>query len=1179
MRLKKIEIYGFKSFRDKTTLSFDLPVTVIVGPNGCGKSNVADALRWVLGEQSAKSLRGDKMHDVIFAGTSQSKALNFAEVTIVFSDLQQGDLPIDYKEVAICRRLYRSGESNYFINRKPHRLKDIHNLLLNSGLGKNSYSIFEQGKMDEIILASPLERRSIFEEASGILRFKQNKKEALRKLEYMDNNLSRLEDIRSDVKKQIEVLEKQAEKAKKFKRNKEELELLEKSIYHVKWSLAGRQAKDIEKKLKEIELKEEEKKKQLTDSKSKRGQLHVDMKLCEKDVGDKREQLFQKRAFLEFREVEEKGRKQRLEEIENKKKQLQQELKNLNDGNKQAEKDHASKCKQREKLAQSLEKETLSLVQLQDFFNQEEEKLDVLRKEEKKAQQTLTESLEKLAKLQTSLQEDSTKLESNLQREKQNKLQKESLKDKLRKLHQTEKEREEKTYLLSQDIDREKARLQALEREIKKDTQEQEEKKADLGLLLKSTTELQARKKVLFKLHQDMEGFSSASKKLLKASKDPSHPLQGKLFLLSDFLEAHEGYEKALASSMQHYCYTLLVKGFQDLKMVLEYAEKEGIQGFSLLCYDAEKKHIKASEDELISHLKLPSELAYFLEGISITQTENATKIVQNKQKQVAQVSLKGCFLDHRGVYHSLVQNEGNVFIRQAEIKKVTQSIEKQNTCIQELEALLQGLEKNIQAKQKRRVDLDQSLRQNEMHLLEENFVLQRTREDIQETKQQLDLLHNEICTTEGQNLDLQKNISQIKASEKAFQADIEQLRRQLQSHEKTIEIAIQTLSNQKKKLFMQQQSVNSLKEDLEQVKRFLDVFAAEQQAGKKHFERINLEIESGLELKKKLQEESKLFLEDQKQLRLEIKQMQTEFASLEKDLKEGRKKDVLFQKEADSFYQHLRGIDKEKIRLNMNHKQLLEQSQHVSKELESRYDLKIENLDSKDFVLKKDLPEAEKQLLSLRRILDTSGDVNMTSIEEFDKLSVRYGFLNKQIEDLNGSKKELLKMIAKLDSQSRVLFKSAMMAIRENFQKNFKILFHGGEADLSFTEAEDILEAGVEIVAKPPGKKMRSINLLSGGEKCLTAMSLLFGIFEFKPSPFCVLDEMDAPLDDTNVDRFVNLLKSFIDRTQFLIITHNKRTMSIGDMIFGVSMEEKGVSKLLSMEFHRDESLAEVRL
>lgn len=1183
MRLKKLEILGFKSFADKTLLPFHPGITAVVGPNGCGKSNISDAFRWVLGEQSAKSMRGHKMLDVIFAGTSHRKPLNFAEVTITLADIN-GMLPIDYDEVAITRRLHRSGESEYFINKQLVRLKDLHTLFLDSGMGKDAYSIFEQGKIDQIINLSPLERRYIFEEAAGILRFLQRKKEALRKLEQTDLNVSRVKDIHREIERQIIVLEEQSEKARQFKENKNALVKLEKCLIVYKWEVLQAKLNEIKTKIVVQDNQILTANTQIDSFQTQFSEAKQALAEAEKHLKIRGEKVFDAKSHKELHAKEKQTNQERLKELAVKEKRWQNELKIL-----------AERSRQRESERQQL-KTTLShaenhfldldkVVRKQrDKVKALEEKLSKEREQQQLRQKELFKVMQAESQCESEIRQTVVRLESAQERYKRINERKERLAQDTASLLQQTIEKQQQLHDSIAETDKQKEIFLSMEGHLQEIVHQMANIQEQMEFVCTELADFKARQKVLQNLKKEMEGFSSGSKQLLQEAVDPKSPFFSKLKGLYEYLIPEKGTEAALAALMKPYAQTLVIEAETDFHLVVDYIKKHTINDISLICIESVSKITQEKPRCLLEGLS-PLSLSVIENSLSrhfLQEAYTTNKMLSAIEAMNANAGVEiwldqGTYIDRRSVVYYVSQGENNVFLREAELKILDKKIQEFDSEKQKLENHLKSIQQKRTQMQNERTELDKTIRRAEMKLVELNFSVQKSSIDLEKMSAEDKILTSDWQTVKNSIETLIHTHGELEEGHKNAKSLSSNVRKETEQLTVQLTKQAEELKNEVTDLQCKSNTLNSVADEQRKQTHALHVLEIKDLEGTGQARRLEEEIEIGRmqqgQIELKSDELEKLLNETEHTLVHAIE------ACNELEQQTTLKKNVL--EHLEGKVNDKRGLLKkhetEQNQLSIQLAQLETNSQTLENELRERHSMTIVEVrklkESMD-----DLPEnIEKQMRHLRQQIDNAGDINMTSIEECEKHKTRYHFLNEQVDDMELSRGELIAIIADLDKESRKIFQSTFQKVRENFKKNFEILFSGGEADLQFTESADILEAGIEIIAKPPGKQMRSINLLSGGEKCLTAMALLFAIFEVKPAPFCILDEIDAPLDDTNVERFVNIVKQFVENCQFIIITHNKRTMAIADIICGVSMEEKGVSKLLSMDFSTSEVLTPV--
>lgn len=1117
MRLKKLSLYGFKSFADKVALDFDCDVICIVGPNGCGKSNIVDAFRWVLGEQSAKSMRGDKMNDVVFAGSEHRKALNFAEVSVTFTEADQV-LLVAYDELVITRRLYVSGESEYFINRKPARLKDIQEMLLGSGIGKNAFSVFEQGKLDQIIHLNPLDRRSIFDEAAGTSRFLQRKKECLKKLSQVSENYNRVKDIHVEVERQTRQLKKQAQAAALYQENKDHLLRLEKAVYVTKWRALQQKKEGLETEVEQLEEKIEIKRSEVQEAESSVSEAKKHLKEEEEKAKSEQKRLFQIQMAFQLREADIKQKKIRLKEMLTQKQSL---LKEGDEGQKRfTERRDGIKTKtiDLEKLAKEKEEDQRNVQTKKELRDLQEKELQALRAELKKLQASQLLKTQEEGRLGTQLAQKRVLAESAQQK----------LKEKKEDLKRFEKEILEKRAAIekfSQEIDAEKAGIEVCENDLKAILEKIESAKTQEKQLIQLVAEASAREKTLLRLREQL---SKGTKRLLEEARGLKVQKLFEVFFPSE----------EMAPAFSAYADTLVVQSREDLKMLLTLAQKKQITDFSVLSLD----DIEGSLEE------------HFLSGMAIADPWKT-------KKNGPFITTEGYYVDHRAVFFKVGEKENNTFLRESELKTLAKTLITHQQEQKETEKLLANLAKERERIEKNRSELLQKRQKKEIALLQENFILQRSLSDKDKCEKEIKIQEDKI-EDRGEIAEFEKRVKELQQENERFRTEVLQTEKRHEEVSQKLLQAHQAWEEAQKQFQRGFSAWQKVAQDLR-----LD--EAKEQENLRLQEKLKRDLTT---LEEQIVKGEATLIEDEKEIefqRKELEGLKGLVAQGEIKLKELRKEnessEQLLSKERSLFNK----LEKERHRLDLLLAEDVSIHRGIEEELE-RLQVPLKEVPQIEIDLEGTLEEAEEKIRRLRYELEKTGGVNMTAIEEFKAQEERYQDLNDQLLDLEQAKLDLEKAVAKLDGESRKIFKKTFETIQANFRKNFQILFNGGEADLQFTDSSDVLEAGVEIIAKPPGKKMRAISLLSGGEKCLTALALLFSIFEVQPAPFCILDEVDAPLDESNIDRFINILKQFTPQTQFIIVSHNKKTMAIADLLVGVSMEEKGVSKLISLAFEK---------
>lgn len=1055
MYLKELEIFGFKSFPEKTILKFEPGVTVVVGPNGCGKSNLLDCLKWALGEQSPKSLRGAKMEDIIFNGTDHCPALNYAEVYLTFSN-EDKYLPIEYKEVSISRKLYRSGESNYFLNKDVVRLKDVQNLFMGTGVGEATYSFIEQGKIEIFLSYKPEDKRLIFDEASGIVMYKERKKEALRRLDETEENLLRLEDILSEVRRQTHYLERQVNKARRYKEIKEKLLSVEKKLAALKFcELEGKNSK-FQEDLRFLNSQEESKNKALAEVKDKGNELNAQLRQLRIDLSVAASavvELFaaQQNSIKSIAVYEQRAREliERNESIEQRKGSLGERLATA----------QARLSQEQLRLAHIDEILSGADRQIKEFETESVR----LEAEISQAKKKIIEDKEKILEIETkkvNLKNQQIEIQTNLSA---------SIKRKARLTLDNARLQEllaEKKQLLDN--------ILAQGRDIADKLENLKKKRGGLAL----------RENELAAARQDLET------KVIEKDKESA--------------ELRAGYEF-----------------LQDLRTKYD-------------TFSAKKKITVMFEEEPVNINKMILSLkgvAFRKEG-SFYKTEIEAKVVsweeQELEERITKVSA-----EIAGAREALEDIK-----RQKD--ELSQEVSVEDKIIDEQERLLQD-----KLQEKDSLSLEENRLREEQDLVEEEVAA--TLADIENFEQEHRVIENELA---GHQEHLEAANLELDRCQGIVSRDSEQL--------KDIDIEIVRKTEQKQSFVKEKESLNSrvslfeeekagILKDIADIEREKQTNAQRISSFEEEARKLNEQIEQDKRKIKECEQEKNKLEEKDNALQVDIERIREDASRCEQEIQEI--KSAVYNKKLDM--QSLE-YEKEKIR------DYLQQVYQVSFD---PAEVDISRIQESLEVLAQEKETAQKKMAGL-------GEVNLIAIEEFEELKKREEFLDKQKQDLILSKENLKKAILKINRTTKEIFIDTFTKIQEEFKKNFRFLFNGGKAQLVLLDPENVLESGVEIEVQPPGKKLQNVSLLSGGEKALTAIALIFAIFKVRPSPICVLDEIDAPLDEANVDRFNQLLKEFSSTSQFIIITHNKKTMSNADILYGVTMQEKGVSKVVSVKF-----------
>ncbi len=1179
MYFKRLELVGFKSFADKTTLNFDSGVTAVVGPNGCGKSNISDAIRWVLGEQSAKSLRGSSMEDIIFNGSSTKDAVNFAEVSITLSNSSK-ILEIEYDEVTITRRLYRSGDSEYLINKNTVRLKDIHELLMGTGIGTDHYSVIEQGKMDMILAAKAEERREIFEEAAGITKFKAKKKEALRKLEQTDQNLLRINDIILEVKRQIGSIERQAKKAESYKSEFEKLKQWEMAMaWYEKTHFESRRS-EVVRKLASLRIEEQS--------------VLSEMQSLEETLREKQE------ALRSWDEELSRVRGEELEASATLHKNLDRIL---------LDRERIAELgERREHLLGQMEQARRRLSEMQTEFRRLEREFETIRKEEIEGQEFLSRVEGEFQAIEGAVarlysDEDTTKLRildlASDRASAQNAMAKIAAQSELlsiraarlgeerEALSRQNAQEDENLKACFDDIQRiEESRLRIHQEKSKRESHltalkleiEQEEERIHTASIRFSSVE--SKHSFLSDLVHRFEGFQGGVKALLESRQTGALAANGLIGLLADLLKVEKGFELAVEAAFENHLQAVVFEKDGDVLKALEFLRPLKRGRALLLSAETSSDNLSSPDSQgaasILRFVTVDARVNTVIQSIAghVFVAENPAAAYELSRRYPANiyVTREGERFEGRMVTggSSSQEPEATLVGRQARVEELAHELEQLSATIKSSESAHAAAE------------FCETQLKTEMEEMASEF--QNAQIEWSDKKSRLTFIEDTKRGLSDRLSGLEREASAFLLEEEKISIQTRALQERLgyfQEEERTLGDKILSFQNQAR--------------EKSKEKEALLVRLAETRSRQNSCtaQREKIEKDKTWVSESKLSEEKALAQHDAETNELVSKkeELEAECAALETE----NSRTSLRREEAMKRTEEIRRrVDEETVGLKTleagkNHKfeflktagdriheaelqeaQLGYEMGRLSEKLFNSFQAELTTLESSpefDEMLK-DIDAAKTQIQTLRDKIQKMGPVNLVAIEEYGEMKERWEFLTKQQEDLVTAKNDLHKAILKINRTTRELFIETFAQIQKNFSTYYKELFGGGAAELVLLDEGDVLESGIEIIARPPGKKLQNIMLLSGGEKALTAIALLFSLFKVKPSPFCVLDEIDAPLDESNVDRFCRVLKEFTVGSQFIMITHNKRTMNLADAMYGITMEETGASRIISVKF-----------
>lgn len=1177
MYLKEIEIQGFKSFADKTKVVFDQGVTAVVGPNGSGKSNITESLRWALGESSVKSLRGGKMPDVIFAGTESRKPLNYASVVVTL-DNQDGFIKDAGQEIRVERHIYRSGDSEYKIDGKKVRLRDIHDLFLDTGLGRDSFSIISQGKVEEIFNSKPEERRAIFEEAAGVLKYKTRRKETESKLQQTQDNLDRLEDIIYELDNQIKPLEKQAENARKFL----DLEGQRKAIY---LDVLVAQIKENKAELESTEEELAQVQELLTSYYQKREKLEEENQTLKKQRQDLQAEMVKDQGSLMDLTslISDLERKLALSKLESEQVALNQQ---------EAQARLAALEDKRNSLSQEKTDKENSLALLEENLIQNNQKLNRLEAEllafsddPDQMIELLRERFVALLQEEADISNQLTRIENELENSRQLS-QKQA--DQLEKLKEQMTTAKEKASQQKEELETAKEQVQKLLADYQAIAKEQEEQKisyqtqqSQLFDRLDSLKNKQARAQSLENILRNHSNFYSGVKSVLQ-EKDS---LGGIIGAVSEHLTFDVHYqtalEIALGASSQH----IIVEDEHAATKAIDFLKRNRVGRATFLPLTTIKARTISSQnqDAIASSpgfLGMADELVTFdtrLEAIFknllattaiFDSVENARAAARQVRYQVRMVTLDGTELRTGGSYAGGANRQNNSIFIKPELEQLQKEIAEEESSLRSEEASLKILQDEMARLTER---LEAVKFQGEQARIQEQGLFLA----YQQTSQQVEELET-LWKLQEEELN--------RLSDGDWQADKEKCQERLAiiaSDKQNLEAEIEEIKSNKNAI---QERYQNLQEEVAQARLLKTELQGQKRYEVANIERLgkeldNLNIEQE-EIQRLLQEK----VDNLEKVDTEFLSQQAEEAKNQKtNLQQGliRKQFELddIEGQLDDIASHLdqaRQQNEEWIRkqtrAEAKKEKVSERLRHLQSQLTDQYQISYTEALEKSHELE-NLNLAEQEVKDLEKAIRTLGPVNIEAIDQYEEVHNRLDFLNSQRDDILSAKNLLLETITEMNDEVKERFKSTFEAIRESFKVTFKQMFGGGQADLILTEG-DLLTAGVEISVQPPGKKIQSLNLMSGGEKALSALALLFSIIRVKTIPFVILDEVEAALDEANVKRFGDYLNRFDKDSQFIVVTHRKGTMAAADSIYGVTMQESGVSKIVSVKLKDLESI-----
>ena len=1177
MYLKSIEIHGFKSFANKIVFQFHNGITGIVGPNGSGKSNVADAVRWVLGEQRIKQLRGASMQDVIFSGTELRKPLGYAYVAITL-DNSDHQLAIDYNEVTVARRIYRSGESEYLLNGTPCRLKDVNELFYDTGIGKEGYSIIGQGQIDKILSGKPEERRELFDEAAGIVKFKRRKLAAQKKLEDEQQNLVRVNDILSELEKQIGPLEKQSETAKIYLKKKEELKTLDVNMFLLENQRLQEQLKDAQEKYDIASEDLENTSKQYENIKEEYEKIEGQITLLDETIEKNRSALTDTSMLRGKLEGEINVLKEQIHSARNNEEHLKQRreavLNEIAAKNQDKEGILSDKGQIDEQVAEIEKKRDEAKAALTAVQSCIEE----LNNQIEGGKNAIIEALNARATIKSKLGRYDTMTE-------QVNIRKAELTSRILRMKSDEAQQEETLKALNDEFEKINEEIRTLN-----DAVESKEEKltllretlADKDKKLRDTQvsyhQEKSRLEALSNLTERYEGYGGSVKKVMERKEQE----KGIVGVVADIIKVDKKYETAIETALGGNIQNIVTDDEETAKRMIGYLKqtKAGRATFLPLTSITHPQEFKNPEslkekgvlgmaDELVHVDEKYRNVAKAMLGriVVVDQVDNAVRIARKFDYGIRMVTLEGELLVPGGaISGGAFKNNSNLLGRRREMEEMEASVKKY---LKEVDTLLQEIEDTKAERNKLRLSLEE-----DKASLQKKFIEQNTaRLNVIKAKERKEEASESSFELKNEEREIESQIQEIRLSKEEISRELqdsETLEKQTEGKIKECQVLLDEKRSEESENLA---GVNALEVEVEKMLQ-------QQGFHQQNVDRINTELERS---KSELSEIEEGLLGNTRnieqkennirQIEETIQASHTSQNDTEKQLQEDiTKKEELsakqknFFKDREALSEKMAGLDKEVYRLNAQREKLQDMTESQINYMWDEYEITLSDAAGMRNEELNDLPAMKRDISTLKDQIKKLGDVNVNAIEDYKNLMERYSFLKTQHDDLIEAEKTLEGIITELDTAMRKQFHEKFGEISREFDKVFKEMFGGGKGTLELMEDEDILEAGIRIIAQPPGKKLQNMMQLSGGEKALTAIALLFAIQNLKPSPFCLLDEIEAALDESNVSRFAKYLHKLTRHTQFIVITHRRGTMEQVDRLYGITMQEKGVSTLVSV-------------
>ena len=1182
MYLKRLELQGFKSFADKTILELMPGITSVIGPNGSGKSNISDAIRWVLGEQSMKSLRGAKSLDVIFAGTQNRKSLGFAEASLVF-DNSDGKLPIEYTEVTVTRKIYRSGETGYFINKVPCRLKDVLELFMDTGIGKDGYSIIGQGKIDEILSNKSEDRRHIFEEAAGIVKYRTRKQESEKKLEHTKLNLLRINDILAEIEGNLGPLQVQSDKAKKYLNLREELKNIEIGLFVYNIAKYKESLEEIIKDIDIMQTQCNEEEGKLERVKILKEELKSSIDEITEEIENMSNLGFESQKEIEVLNSDINVAKTRITNNEENSQRFEKEISEQNDRIRELKEELEQKEAKKDNLKENKQKFEKELNEKQEELEKLTQKLSTKELEIERYKKTVEENTDKKYELQS----DSNTQDINYQNyeKRQNQI-KQEMQSTISEL--------DSTRLVKEDISKEFYEIENKRNKAQKTLGETAKQREDANKKIKDYENninslsndvriKESKLKFLIETEKEKEGYIKSVKSLLKDCENVKELGKGMHGVLANIIEVPENLETAIEMCLGASLQNIVTETEEDAKRLVEYLRKNNLGRASFLPITSVKgkklDKIKGNEtgvvgiaSDLVKYSKKYEQIILNLLGrtVIVDNMDTAIKVAKQNGYTFRIVTVEGDLINPSGAITggSVMKKTVNILGRGKEIEKLQKEIETLKLKIQKLENEKEEFEESIEGILELVSNLERELQEIEIDYATKKQKVLSIDENIQKLENRLNKLKQEQTNLEQSKTEALQNKEKI-------QNEIGEI---ISKNEELSKIITEFAELNKD----DQKYIDDLNFDITNLKISVSSFDESEASIQEIQERINQELNnSNISIENKQRQIEQIVIENQnlqktieeklaqiEEVKDKVKNSSSKIEELKKERTEKSSKLSKQEDEITSKFKVIEDLKGQLVKLDVKKSKIDEDINTIINKMWEEYEITPNT--AGEYQKPENVQVTQRRVNQLRTEIRELGSVNVDSIEEYKNLKDRYDFMSEQRLDLENTMAQLRKIINDMTQIMKEQFNEKFKIINKNFGEVFAELFGGGKAEVKLEDESNILECGIEITVQPPGKKLQNMMLLSGGEKAFTAIALLFAILKINPAPFCVLDEIEAALDDVNVFRYAEYLKKFTEHTQFLVITHRKGTMEAADTVYGVTMEESGISKLLSMKLNK---------